>query len=367
VKPPFAIARGDLLLTLRDRSSIFWIFIAPFLWVYFFGFLARPADPSANRVNLKVLQEDVSPQADAFVHLLEASGLAVTVTRPGDPPGSKDLPRSLTIPAGFGDDIAARRHITLPVHEDRDANPQGTFAAQVATHKAIVRLLASEAFGPMEPADDQVTVSITSATRRAIPTGLYQTIPGNLVMFVCLSTLTYGAALLAKERRTGLLRRLGSAPVSRAQILAGKLLGRMATAGVQVLVFVLIGLTVFRIHWGNAPLALAVLVGCFIFCVASLGMLSGSLFSSADAASGAGVVASLVMAAMAGCWWPAEVMPAWMRQASYALPSAWALNGLHEIISWEGDLQRVLLHCTVLLLFGAAFLTLAIRRLDVSA
>ena len=130
---------------------------------------------------------------------------------------------------------------------------------------------------------------------------------------------------------------------------------------------VVIGLTVFRIHWGSAPLALALLIGCFVFCVASLGMLSGSLFASADAASGFGVVASLVMSAMAGCWWPAEVMPAWMQQASYALPSAWALNGLHELISWGGDFGSVALHCTVLLLFGAAFLTLAVRRLDVSA
>jgi len=366
VKPQLTIARGDLILTLRDRSSIFWIFIAPFLWVYFFGFLARPADPSANRVRLEVLQEDVSPQADAFVHLLEASGLAVTVTRPGDPAETGELPRAVTIPAGFGESLAARRPITLPVREGKDANPQGTFAAQVATHKAIVRLLASEAFGPMQPADDQVTVSVTSATMRAIPSGMYQTIPGNLVMFVMLSALTYGAGLLASDRRSGLLRRLATAPVTRAQIVSGKLLGRMATAGVQVVVFVVIGLTVFRIHWGSAPLALALLIGCFVFCMASLGMLSGSIFTSADAASGSGVVASLVMSAMAGCWWPAEVMPTWMQHASYALPSAWALNGLHELISWEGDLGRVALHCTVLLLFGAAFLTLAVRRLDVS-
>jgi ABC-2 type transport system permease protein len=367
VKASLGIARNDLALTLRDRSSIFWIFIAPFLWVYFFGFLARPSDPSTVRVPLTVVQEDVSPQADAFVSLLESSGLSITRVRPGDGTDAAEAPRRVTIPAGFGEDIAARRPVTLPVAEGKDANPQSTFAAQVALHKAIVRLLAGEAFGPMEPADDLVTVAVSTATRKAVPSGVYQTIPGNLVMFVLLATLTYGAALLSTERRSGLLRRIACAPVSRSRILAGKLLGRMATAAVQVLVFLAIGLTLFRIDWGSAPLALGLLLLSFVFCAAALGLLSGSLFASGDAASGAGVVASLIMSAVAGCWWPAEVMPGWMQRASYAFPSSWALNGLHELISWGGDLSRVATHCVVLTLFGAGFLWLAVRRLDVTA
>lgn len=361
------IARGDLMLTLRDRSSLFWIFIAPFLWVYFFGFLAQSPDPTSVRVSLTVLQEDVSPRADAFVHLLEASGLSITLVKPGDGSEPKTLVRQVTIPAGFGEELAARRPITLAVKEGKDANPQGTFAAQVALHKAIVRLLASEAFGPMEPADDLVTVDVSWGSGRKIPSGVYQTIPGNLVMFVLLATLTYGSALLSRERRTGLLRRLATAPVSRGQILTGKLLGRMATAALQVLVFLAIGLTVFRIDWGNSPAALGLLLFSFIFCAASLGMLAGSLFTSGDAASGAGVVASLLMSAIAGCWWPAEVMPGWMQRASYAFPSSWALNGLHQILSWGGDLSRVTTHCFVLTAFGAAFLWLAIRRIEVTA
>jgi ABC-type multidrug transport system permease subunit len=335
--------------------------------VYFFGFLARPADTGSVRVPLTVVQEDVSPRADTFVDLLEAGGLSITLVRPGSGSETGEPPRRITIPAGFGEDIAARRPVTLPLAEGKDANPQGTFAAQVALHKAIVRLLASEAFGSMDPADDQVTVAVSSASRRVVPSGTSQTIPGNLVMFVLLATLTYGAALLSQERRSGLLRRIACAPVSRTRILAGKLLGRMVTAGLQVVVFLVIGLTIFRIDWGSAPVALGLLLLSFVFCAASLGLLSGSLFSSADAASGAGVVASLIMAAVAGCWWPAEVMPAWMQRASYAFPSSWALNGLHEIISWGGDLSRVATHCAVLALFGAAFLWLAVRRLDVTA
>ena len=50
-----ALAREDLRLTLRERSSLFWIFIAPFLWVAFFGTFNRPQDPSQLKIALSGL------------------------------------------------------------------------------------------------------------------------------------------------------------------------------------------------------------------------------------------------------------------------------------------------------------------------
>ena len=360
------LAGADIRLTLRDRSSMFWIFAAPFLWVYFFSFLMRPSDPAAARVSLTVMQQDASPLADRFVENLRAENFGVTVIEPGAASGKGDEApaRVLTIPADFEDAILHRRKVTLDLKEEDRANPEGTFAVKVALHKAIVRLLAAEALGGLDPADDTARVRASWAAD-TVPMGYYQTIPGNLVMFVLMSTMTYGASLLSQERANGLLRRLASSPLGRSEIILGKLLGRAGVATVQVAVFIVSGLTIFRINWGRSPVGLLLLLVTYILCAAALGLLGGTLFASPGASSGVGITAVLVMAAAGGCWWPAEVMPRWLRTAAYAMPTGWAMNGLHQLLSWGGGLRDVLPHCAVLSLFALAATTLAVRRLRV--
>jgi len=361
------LAREDLRLALRDRSGIFWIFIAPLIWVYFFGLMAQSSKPGDVQINLTVIREDPSERAGEFIEYLKGENLAIDVVGKDDAGDRRAGPRVLTIPADFDEAIAARRKIELPLRLEGAANTEGTLMARVALHRAVIRLLADEAFGPAEAADDRVVARTHWATQRVAPSGYYQSVPGNLVMFVLLATMTGGSALLAVERRSGLLSRLASSPLTRTEIIAGKLLGRMAIAAVQTGVFLVIGLLILRIDWGNSPSGLAALLGSFILCAAALSLLGGSLFASPGAASGVGVVISLVMSALGGCWWPAEVMPEWMRVAARAVPASWAMNGLHELISWGGGLGDVVVNCLALLAFAAGALLLAARRLKVMA
>jgi ABC-type multidrug transport system permease subunit len=356
------LARQDLRLTLRDRSSIFWIFIAPVLWVYMFGSISRS---TPTRIGLQVVEEESSALADRLVELLRAENFEVTVVPSGGPvPTGKDAPaRSVTIPAGFAGSIAARQKVTLDLKEGERANAEGTIAAEVALHRAIVRLLAGEALGPMPPAEDKVRVRSSWAVERAIPTGYYQSLPGNLVMFVLISTMTYGAGLLVTERKKGILRRLATSPLTRGEIIAGKALGRAAVASVQVGVFLLIGFALFKIDWGRSPAGLAAILGLFVLTAAAMGLLSGSWFKSSEAASGMGIVLVLIMSALGGCWWPAEVVPDWLRLAGFAFPTAWAMRGLHELISWGGGLRDVLVPCGILGMFALGSGLLATRLL----
>ena len=362
-----AMAREDIRMTLRDKSSLFWIFIAPFLWVFFFGFIARAQQPSDTRIGLTVIQEGDSEASARLVTLLEAENFTVTVAgSAAEVPKGDDAPaRVLTIPADFQTAILERRKIALPLRTRKNANAEATLAAQVSIHKAAIRLLAGQAFGSLPPEGDAVVVKSSWGGGRVTPTGYYQTIPGNLVMFVMLSTMTYGAALLSMERKLGLLKRLASTSVTRPQIILGKLLGRAGIALLQTGVFLVIGLAVFRIDWGDSPLGLALLLISWVLAAATLGLLAGALFGTPDSAAGMGVVFTLLMSAMGGCWWPAEVMPQWLRTVALAFPTSWAMGGLHEVISWGGGLADVAPHILVLLAFAAVAGTIAARRLRI--
>ena len=361
----WAMAREDLRHTVRERSSIFWIFIAPFLWVAFFGTFNKPRDPAQLEVGLAVILGEDTPLANELVAGIQAENFKVRVVKPGAPPLSgDDAPtHTLTIPAGFAAAIARGEKVKLEFVQADGANPEGTFATTVALHRAIVRLLGGQILGGFDPADDLVTVTSSWGGGREIPSGRYQTIPGNLVMFVMIATITYGSALLAGERKRGILRRLAASPMRRFELIAGKASGRVAIAMLQVAVFVAMSLTLFRLDWGNSPAGLCLLMVCFICAAAALGMLCGTLFDTPDAASGVGIVVVLMMSALGGCWWPSEIMPAWLRTASFVLPTAWAMNGLHQLLSWGGGLRDVAPHCAVLGLYAAAAMALATWRL----
>lgn len=370
----FALARHDLLLMMRDKSSIFWVFIAPFLWVGLFGGVAGGSnDPSQIRIDLTVYMEEESPPAERLVEFLGAENFDLSVIRPAGistapEPGSEEGPlRSLIIPAGFADAIAAREEVELAFRKQKDANAQASFAADLAVHRAVVRLLADEALGGMEPAEDLLKIRSSWAGVRKTPTGYDQLVPGYLVMFAFMSTLIYGAAGLTKERHNGTIARLGTAPVSRTELILGKLAGRALIATVQVSIFLFMGALIFRVDWSQSPLGLALVIAAIILCASAFGLLGGTLFKSPDAAAGVGVVLSLVMSALGGCWWPAEIMPPWLQTASHVFPTAWAVEGLHQVISWKGGLPDVVVPSLALVLFAAGAATVAVRRLDPAA
>lgn len=85
---------------------------------------------------------------------------------------------------------------------------------------------------------------------------------------------------------------------------------------------------------------------------ASLGVLIGSLVVNEDKTIGLCVLASMVMAALGGCWWPMEIVPETMKIIGHLFPTAWAMDSLHQLISFGGGLQTVLVPLGVLALFA---------------
>jgi ABC-type multidrug transport system permease subunit len=56
-------------------------------------------------------------------------------------------------------------------------------------------------------------------------------------------------------------------------------------------------------------------------------------------------------------------MPRWMQHAGHALPTAWAMDGFHALISFGRGLEGVALPSLVLLLFACAFSAAGARLL----
>jgi ABC-type multidrug transport system permease subunit len=181
-------------------------------------------------------------------------------------------------------------------------------------------------------------------------------------MFTLLVLLTSSGTMLVQERTQGLLRRLASTPISRAEVLAGKWEGRMVLAAIQVAAALLVGTLLFRMDWGpNFAMVIVVLTAWAGFC-ASAGLWLGTMARTEAQAGGLGVLAANLLAALGGCWWPIEVAPPWMQVIQKAIPTGWTMDALHKLISFQAGAMSVLPNVLMLAAAAVVLGVLAARR-----
>jgi ABC-type multidrug transport system permease subunit len=160
-----------------------------------------------------------------------------------------------------------------------------------------------------------------------------------------------------------MLRRQVTLPLSRRDLVLGKIAGRFLVAGIQVAVLITVGRFAFGVDLGRSPAGLGLILAAYAFCVAGIATFYGAIFQTPEQASAVGWISSMIMAALGGCWWPSEVMPRWLWSAAHVFPTAWAMDAFHSLISFGRGLDATLLPAAVLFAYGAAFSLLGARFL----
>ncbi len=189
------------------------------------------------------------------------------------------------------------------------------------------------------------------------PDTYQQTVPGYAVMYVFFIIAGMTSSIRA-ERLNGTFRRLLSTPVSRTELVAGKMLATMLVGFTQVIFLFIVGAVLFKLGLGRDPLAFLILTGALVAAATTLG-----LAVSTTSLKGAGLAAPLIIAALlGGCMFPIDLMPPFLRSLSYAMPHSWALNGYLSLMVRGLGLQEVLPQIGALLGFALVFFLIAVWR-----
>ena len=185
-------------------------------------------------------------------------------------------------------------------------------------------------------------------------------VPSYLVMFAFFLVLTVGWLIVA-ERRQGTLKRLSLAPVSRAEILIGKLLPCLLLSWFQGFCLLLAGKFLFGMNWGTQPGWLIAVVLATSFAAMGLALWVAALARTETQVAIHGTLLVLVLAGLSGCLMgDRSMMPETMQQISRITPHAWALDAYRQLLTNpEPRIGIVVEACVVLVGFGTAFLTLA--------
>jgi ABC-2 type transport system permease protein len=186
-------------------------------------------------------------------------------------------------------------------------------------------------------------------------------VPSYLVMFAFFLVLTVGWLFVA-ERRQGTMKRLCAAPLTRAQILLGKLLPCFAFSLFQGFFLLGAGRLIFDMKWGPEPEWLIPVVVSTSLAAMGLALLVAALAQTETQVAIYGTLLVLVLAGLSGSLMGDRSM--WsdqIQRISLLTPHAWALDAYQQLVAIPGapDLARVCESCLVLMGFGLVFLFLA--------
>ncbi len=365
----WTIAKLELTLAVKDRGSVIWSLIAPIAMAWIFGSMFGGGS-SGQRATHVAIDRGVNPPAVAEIMggMLVEQGLAV------DSVATKDavrieLPDSLLAALGGDGNVVVRVH----KGEASDLRVQNVSArVRNAMYKIAFRRTAIEA-AERDGGSALAAVSVEPLALRVetlgaapkIPSGAEHTLPAMLVMFIMFQLTTFFLGLWVDDLKTGKTRRITMSPTHTRDILLAQIVARLLWGALQVAIILGVGSLILGVRLQADGVQLASLLGAYMLAAVSLGMLLASMFRSPEKAEAVGIMVSLVMAALGGCWWPLEMVPDTMRKLALVFPTGQAMDAMGEMTALGTSAPFPVWNVVVLLTMACIMMPLAARRMRV--
>lgn len=389
--PVWSIARKDIRVLFRDRSAMIFIFGMPLIFtVIFGGIFSNQGKSSGGPISVLVVNQDAGPHGAELMAAMKQVGLK-PVTAVGGPEGINssitkgDYALGVIIPSAYSADlekavrgIVSSQNDAPQAHLEFREDPAQAQVAQIARgalagavikaasplYKDAIRdvwgLSNGQSFGM---GSGQSPVAITSAEvkkRELTPGDLF--IPGFAVYFVFFMANGVAATLLL-ERQEGTLKRMLSAPITRGQILTGKMLARALIGLLQTVLLFGIGKFTLHLSLGVSDLpGMALVALATVFAATGLGLLIATFGKTMEQIQGMTTLVLLMMGLLSGSLVPRQFLPETLQKLSLITPHAWALNAYQDLLLRHLPLASTLVNIGAVILFGIGFYILALAR-----
>ena len=377
------IANKDFKIFLKDRIAMGFSLAFPLMFVLAFTIALSGVGEDEGRLTLTIVtREEAGTSRDIIDDLVssEDSNTAFQTMEYEQASAmveSDELDGFLAFPADFSDamETGAPINLELVSHADRPftqaalAGLAGSISGRLEAGRTAARAAASLAGqdgGAIDAASSLAGEPIVSfeieqvGELRPFKASNF-TLPGYLTMFVFFAAMM-GATTITRERNNQTLERLLSNGVSGRTVLAGKYLGLVYVAMVQLAVLWIVGLLGFGIDLGHSPVAVIGISIVLALTSAGFAVLMATIVRTERTADATGVLISMMLAPIGGSWWPLFIAPEWLRSLALFTPHGWANTGFNKLMLFGAEFGDVLPEFTALGGMGVAFIAVALWR-----
>jgi ABC-2 type transport system permease protein len=336
-------------------------FALPLMLLVFFGY-AITFD--VDDITLAVLDQDRSAESRALLDAFTASDYFTIAERLDDPGRVGTLLTRgevlgvLTIPPGYGRDRAApERHATVQLLLDgADANT-ATIAmnlslAVAARHGARV---ASSGTGALVPVrlESRTWYNPELESRTMI-------VPGLIAVIMSMIAAMLTALTIAREWERGTMEQLAATPVTRLEVVLGKLLPYLVIGIVDVALTVIAGMVLFGTPLDGSVVLLGLMTIFFLVGALGLGIVISAVVKSQVLATQVAMVATYLPALLlSGFMFDIASMPVVLRAVTYLVPARYFITVTRGIFLKGVGVSVLWPQALLMLLFAVAGVTLA--------
>ncbi|MDP2210896.1 MAG: ABC transporter permease [Candidatus Aquicultor sp.] len=370
------LAKKEFIQLKRDKRMIPLVFIAPLIQLLLFGYVVQT---EIKNIDMVVVDSDRSAESRVLTEKFVNAGYFKIAARVDGEGQIAEYIRAdeatigVIIPSGYRDAIASGRTAEVMLVVDGSDSNAGVQAQQFA-----VRIIASRSQELMEE-----RLSAVRAIAPKISTveprirvwynpdlkSVNFMIPGLMGLIITIITTLVTSLAIVKERERGTLEQLIVSPISRAELISGKILPFVLIAFIEIGLVLALGIGWFGVPFRGNVFLLLLLCVAFLFTTVGQGLFVSTVSRTQNQALMTTWFFMMPAMMLSGFIFPIANMPVVIQWFTYVVPLRYFLvivrgiflKGVGIGALWDEALMLMLLG---VLIFGVSVLRFKKRFAD---
>ena len=363
-----AVAKKEIIQVWRDPRSLMVVLLMPLMQMALLGY---GVNLDIKHVTICVFDREGSQPSEALLKAFQASPYFQIVEADQDYDAVKRAidggrcKMAVVVPPDFSQDLAATNSASvqtiLDATDDNTANiARGYAQAVVETFSNDVQTQRLQSMGQQQPnppavAEYRVWFNEDLESRDFV-------IPGIVAMVLALVGAQLTSLTISREWERGTMEVLVSTPITRMELMAGKILPYFFIGLLDAAFCLIIAVFWFETPFRGAVLTLFLTTSLYLIVVLGLGyFISASIRSQIGASQIALVVTMLPTTLLSGFAFPIEQMPAPVQAITYLVPARYYFSILKAIFLKGSGLGDLIAPIALLALYATIIGLLAAR------
>ncbi len=363
-----AVAKKEIIQVRRDPRSLMVVLLMPLMQMALLGY---GVNLDIKHVTICVFDREGSQPSEALLKAFQASPYFDIVEVERDYNGVKRAidggrcKMAVVVPPDFSQDLASANSASvqaiLDATDDNTANiALGYAQSVVGSFSGAVQVQRTQSLGQQQPVAPAVAQYRVWFNEDLVSRDFIM--PGVVALVLALVGAQLTSLTISREWERGTMEVLVSTPVTRMELMVGKILPYFFIGLIDAVFCLIIAVFWFETPFRGAVLTLFLTTSLYLIVVLGLGyFISASIKSQIGASQIALVVTMLPTTLLSGFAFPIEQMPAPVQAITYLVPARYYFSILKAIFLKGSGLGDLIAPIALLALYATIIGLLAAR------